>query len=309
MTISVIIPTYNRANSLEQTIQFLLHSEVLPQEIIIVDQTTIPEISNQIKDIASKSPIIRLIHNDVPSLTKARNTGIVATSTDLIIFMDDDVDVRQDTIKTLKSLFESDSKLAMVAGLNEGDHNISKNSLLGMIFGRSSWKRRFKGHVTSAVYGRFPIELKSPVDTEWAMGFFFAVRKSLIDKYNIRFDESLQRYAYAEDLDFTYRFFKLACKEGYQCKIFPEIVVKHNISQEYRIPSRLLVFQIINHRQYLSHKLFRTKKSKLHCWWSNIGSILTAYLHHENWKDYIDAIHHSRKNSADINSGNFEFDS
>lgn len=139
------------------------------------------------------------------------------------------------------------------------------------------------------------------------MGFFFAVRKSLIDKHGLRFDENLQRYAYAEDLDFTYRFYQFAKSEGLKCMIFPKIIVKHNVSTEYRIPSNLLVFQIIYHRKYLSHKLFGSKKSNLACLWSDVGSLLEAFIRKSNWRSYFKAIKHSLKRTAEIKKGIFNY--
>ena len=53
--------------------------------------------------------------------------------------MDDDVDVRPDTIATIKKLFTA-SDLAMIAGINEGEKFIRRNSPLGLFFCRSSHK-------------------------------------------------------------------------------------------------------------------------------------------------------------------------
>ncbi|MCM1309659.1 MAG: glycosyltransferase [Bacteroides sp.] len=306
--LSVIIPTYNRAESLERTLTVLLQSDELPDEVLIIDQTTEPQIATRIADLAAQSPVIKLLHNDIPSLTMARNRGIDEAKGDVLVFMDDDVDVSPDTFRTLRHHFSENENLAMIAGLNEGEEFINRNSTLGLLFGRSSWRRRYKGHVTKAVYGRFPIKMTSPVETEWAMGFFFAVRRSLIDRYSLRFDEKLQRYAYAEDLDFTYRYFKAAQSEGLTCRMVPEIIVKHNVSTEYRIPSRLAVFQVVCHRRYLSHKLFGTASSRFACLWSDFGALLTAILHRENWRDYLDAIKHASHNKNEINLSNFHFE-
>ncbi len=308
MNISIIIPTYNRADSLEQTLKILLKGNELPEEIILVDQTTEATVANRIKYLATLSPIIRLIHNDVASSTLARNTGIEAAKGDVLVFMDDDVDVSPSTLHDLRMHFSEDSQLVMIAGINKGEEYINKNSRFGLLFGRSSWRRKKMGHVTNAIYGRFPIQMKGSVETEWAMGFFFAVRRTIIDKYDLRFDENLQRYAYAEDLDFSYRLYNFAKSENLFCRMYPDIVVKHNATTEYRIPSRLAIFQVICHRRYLSHKLFNNALSSMACRWSDFGSLLTALLRRENWHDYLDAIKHAHKYSADIKNGNFHFD-
>lgn len=308
MNVSVIIPTYNRADSLERTLRYLLNSEGLPVEIILVDQTTDADLARKIERLSALSPIIRLVHNDVPSLTMARNTGLEVARGEVVVFMDDDVDVGPMVIGEIDRLFSQDRQLAMIAGINKGEEYIRRNSLLGVVFGRSSFSKRYQGHVTKAVYGRFPVKMSAPVDTEWAMGFFFAVRKALVDKYNLRFDEHLRYYAYAEDLDFSYRLYKSALRERMTCRMFPEIVVRHNVSTEYRIPQRKAVFQTVIHRRYLSYKLFGTWRSRVACVWSDIGSVLMSCLRRENWRDIRDAMRFCSKYANDVKVGNFHYE-
>ena len=40
------------------------------------------------------------------------------------------------------------------------------------------------------------------MNTEWAQGYFFCVKKQIIKEMHELFDEKLVRYSYAEDLDF-----------------------------------------------------------------------------------------------------------
>lgn len=307
-TLSVIIPTFNRSESLKQTLSELAKSSILPYEVIVIDQSNNEVIKNEIISACNQYPFVKYTFSSEPSSTKARNCGIDLASGDILVFMDDDVDVRTTTFSDLNSRFAEDESLVMLAGLNEGEEYIQSNSKLGLLLGRSSYKYRFQGHVTKAVFGRFPIRLTHAVETQWAMGFFFAVRRSFIAKNSLKFDENLKRYAYAEDLDFTHRLYKLASAEAKVCRIFPEIIVKHNISKEYRIPSRLAVFQLICHRRYLSHKLFKSVGSSISCLWSDFGFVIITLLKRENWRDYLAAIRHACRYSKDIKNGNFHFD-
>lgn len=307
--VTVIIPTYNRAESFVRTLHELMESSaVRPDSVIVVDQSQTPDIRDAIAGQCAKYPNVRYIFIPQPSLTKARNTGIdAATTTDVVIFMDDDVDVRPDTIATIKKLFTA-SDLAMIAGINEEEKFIRRNSPLGLFFCRSSHKNRFIGHVTGAVYGRFPIRMTQPVETRWAMGFFFAVRMSVIRQSQSRFDENLQSYAYAEDLDFSHRIYLAAKKYGMRCIITPEVVVKHNVSTEYRTPTGKTIYMIIAHRRYLSHKLFGTRASRMACTWADIGDIFSDIMHLRSPLCRLRALIFTHRHKTDIRAGHFHYD-
>ena len=64
----------------------------------------------------------------------------------------------------------------------------------------------------------FPTHIDSITDTEWAMGFFSVYRTFLIRKWNLKWDEHLINYAYPEDLDFSYSYYKYAKTEGFKCR-------------------------------------------------------------------------------------------
>src|SRR5574344_1769771 len=206
---TVIIPTMNRYDSLKRTLQHLVKSSVQPNEIVVVDQTQDKMLAAQIHKLCKDiSDYIKYIKEEEASLTKARNIGIKNAHNDILIFMDDDVDVKEYTFENIVSIMSNDDKISMIGGLNDNDIMCHKNSSLGYIFGKSSYKNRYIGHVTKAMYSRFPEHCEKLTSTQWAMGFFFVVKKSLLEKWNIYFDEHLKYYAYAEDMDLTYSYYK-----------------------------------------------------------------------------------------------------
>lgn len=270
--ISLIIPSYRRAETLKKTLDIIEKSISLPDEIIIVDQTEQDKGQDQIEQLCNGYPLINYVHQDTPSLTKARNKGIDVAKGDILIFMDDDVDVRPNTFLEIRELMAY-KDIAMIGGLDEGCAVPYARS--NILFFKASQKNCHIGHVTPAVYGRFPISIdREIIETQWAMGFFFVVRRELISKYNLKFDEKLQYYAYAEDLDFSYRYYRIARSVGMQCIMTPRIIVKHNVSKEYRLISDKAYCMMYAHRWYLCHKLFGNLKSKLAFLWSNFGDII-----------------------------------
>lgn len=309
MEISVIIPTMNRQASLLRTIQYILKGKILPEQIIIVDQSDSEKKRSEnryaVESLLKDKTVLEYISLDVASLTHARNTGLGKASGDIIVFMDDDVDVREETVSNIRILME-DPTVAMIAGIDES-MPIAR-SKLGYIMGTKSLKNHAIGHVTHAVLGRFPDhEILKDTSTQWAMGFFFVIRKSLCDKWDIWFDENFRSYAYAEDLDFTYRYYMKSSKENLKCILSPLIKVVHNESKEWRIANRKSTFMYVVHRVYLQYK-FWSGKYELALKWAFLGLYFYKKFHHENMADYKDALLFSRKYKMDIVGGNMHYE-
>lgn len=295
----------NRPVSLDHTLNYIVKGSDIPKQLIVIDQSQKDEYRTENLLVCEKYkkmfPSLILEYQKIPSLTKARNLGISLSSEEIIVFMDDDVDVKKDTMSNVHSLF-SDSRIAMAGGIQEGEQDV-QNSIMSYILGMASFRKREIGHVARSCYGRFPIHCCPMTESQWAMGFFFAVRRSLLMKWAITFDERLLSYAYAEDLDFSYRYYKHASSEGYRCIMSSSLMVVHNISKEYRIPNRKTTFMHILHRYYLSHKLKFTKMIELHNLWCNLGLFVDKLLKKEPVRDLWDAQVFYFKHRREIKGG------
>lgn len=289
-TVSIVIPTMNRLDSLKRTISYIAQSTVEPLEVIVVDQSTDnTEIKATKEFLKQQSVNCKYVHNDEPSLTKARNTGMLYVHGDLVIQMDDDVDIKPNTLSVILDIFSNDN-IAMLAGVNEGFDSKSR-SPIGFLFWKKNWRKRNIGHVVKSVFGRFPEKITEATPTEWAMGFFSVYRVALIKKWNLNWDEKLTSYAYAEDLDFSYTYFKKSKNEGLKCIMSSLVIVKHNVTQEWRIPSRKHTYMIINNRHYLRRKHFgNSPLSKIAVCWADWGEYLRRLLKNEAAKDWKDAM-------------------
>lgn len=305
--ITVIIPTMNRVENLAQTLSNLLLSSVIPSEIIVVDQSTNDDTKNMVSDLNTKlgaKGIIRYFHQDHPSLTAARNFGCSVASNDLLIFSDDDVDVEKDTIKNV-ALLMSDKSVSMIAGKN----NLEKKSksLLGYLFGFKSFKNRKIGHVTNSMLGRFPNKIKEKTKTMWAMGFFFAVRKKYILSWGLRWDEKLTGYAYAEDLDFSFSYYKKSIEQKLDCILSSLVCVNHNCSAISRLTPRKVTFMYVLNRAYLLGKHNMVKKGKRCFDRVNRFLYLKRLFKKDNPKDIKDAIEYLDHNFDSVLNGEFNY--
>lgn len=118
--VSIIICTYNRSDLLIKTLQSLLILDDLEQaEIIVVDNCSKDDTAACVKKfIAAHGAVlhIRYMMEPVQGLSAARNTGILASKTPLIAFLDDDAIPCQTWITTIVSTFESKPEVMAMGG-------------------------------------------------------------------------------------------------------------------------------------------------------------------------------------------------
>lgn len=288
-SISVVIPTMERPIALERTIRNMLKSSVVPKQIIVIDQSLRQEnrkANIELKKIFPSEIEFIYEYQTVPSLTSARNRGLALATEEIVVYSDDDIDVDMVTFENI--LIEmQDQTIAMIAGL---DHEMFvSNNFLGYIWGTKSFRKRNRGYVMPSMVGRFPEKISARTETEWAMGFFFVVRKNLVYSWNIKWDEKLTSYAYAEDLDFSYSYYKAAKKENLCCIITPNVIVTHLASKEYRVPTKKSTYMYVVNREYLSYKHYKSCFSRLSTRWNNYGMILFRFIKHQNWMELVKA--------------------
>ena len=254
LPISVIIPTMNRPESLDRTLNFMAKAKDVPQEIVVVDQSQNVEIQEKNKEILGKYSVFKsqiYRYQPVPSLTKARNVGLALATNEILVFSDDDVEVPTDIFSNVARLMQ-DTHIVMIAGLDDLTQQSKTN--IGYLLGTKSFFKRKIGHVTYSMLGRYPDKVSSQIETQWAQGYFFVVRKSCLERWHVCWDENLTSYAYAEDLDFSYTFYKAAKLEGLRCIIDPSVHVKHLATLEYRVPNAKSTYMYIINRKYLAYK-------------------------------------------------------
>ena len=85
MKLTVVIPTFNRAAVVVETVRRLLALDPPPDAIVVVDQT--PARNEELSTM--NVTVIRL---DAPSIPRAMNEGLLAAATPLVLFLDDDVE-------------------------------------------------------------------------------------------------------------------------------------------------------------------------------------------------------------------------
>ncbi len=91
MLVSVIIPTYNRAELLERAVRSVLAQTYPDFEVIIVDDASVDDTRCRMDALQLTSPQVRLIRHDANRGAQvARNSGIREATGEYIAFLDSD---------------------------------------------------------------------------------------------------------------------------------------------------------------------------------------------------------------------------
>jgi glycosyltransferase involved in cell wall biosynthesis len=142
-SISIVIPTRNRLDSLHRALFAIQNQSHKPTEIIIVDASDIP-LDGNLFDTNLKLLDIRIYHTH-PSVCFQRNFGIEKSTSDYILLLDDDIELSKNYIELLLNHLESNKTETLCSGL------ILENSNGGWTYCEE--KKSLIGIYMAAVFG------------------------------------------------------------------------------------------------------------------------------------------------------------
>ncbi|UQZ91040.1 glycosyl transferase [Deltaproteobacteria bacterium Smac51] len=87
--VSVIIPTYNRAATIERAVRSVLDQDYVPLELIVVDDGGADETPGLLAALAT-DPRLTVLRQDNRGVSAARNLGIKSSQGPLLCFLDSD---------------------------------------------------------------------------------------------------------------------------------------------------------------------------------------------------------------------------
>lgn len=102
---SIVIPLYNKASFIENTIKSVLNQSFLNYEIIVINDGSTDESEEKVLEL--KDPRIQLFTQKNQGASVARNLGIEKSKFDYIAFLDADDLWLENHLETLKNLIEN----------------------------------------------------------------------------------------------------------------------------------------------------------------------------------------------------------
>jgi GT2 family glycosyltransferase len=115
--LSIIVPAYNSARELRQSLAALVASATADVEILVVDDASSD--ATAVVATATSARLLRLAQNSGPAA--ARNHGAGQARGEILLFVDADVVVRGDTVSRVQRTFDEEPGLAAVFGSYDAD--------------------------------------------------------------------------------------------------------------------------------------------------------------------------------------------
>lgn len=199
---SVIIPLYNKENYIENTLESVLNQTFTDYEVLIInDCSTDTSVAKVTPFLSEKITLIHHIKNK--GLSDSRNTGIINSKSDYIVFLDADDLWKPSFLETIKSLINNFEDARIYATNYE---ELYKDKTIKPLNGSENLLENFSGYIDF-----FKTNLKQGIYNHGSVCF----HKSVFEKTGL-YDESID---FAEDIDFNIRanyFFKLAYSNSIQ---------------------------------------------------------------------------------------------
>jgi glycosyltransferase involved in cell wall biosynthesis len=285
-TSSIVIPTYNRPDSLWLTLDGLFNQTILPTEIILVDDSTNDLTEKKIDSWRKKSKGIPIIYvkkdPDKRGTTFSRNIGIDKAKGDYIFFLDDDITIHSDYIESTFGFFKANPKANAVQWFAYSDHDVKydygalKNFFMRLF--HLGYYAKDLSIVLPSMASVIPHPLTGNISTQY-MGAGTSVIKREALK-GVRFDEKLTGYALQEDLDFSYQLHK---KSGH-LYLLKDRKLHHAYSLTARMDLKKIMYTKFVYLAYIFKKNIPQTLFNLSLFWvSMIGRILlrvaNLYVH------------------------------
>ena len=299
---SCVIVTYNRKNSLTSLLNDISNQQILPLEVIVVnngDDITLDNFNFPLK----------IINNSRNSLTSGRNLGFKNVTGKYVFFLDDDIRINK---KYFKSMLVDFLTLKDCFGLQahiKQDYSPSIRSVIFNFF--SLYTLGNDCIVKASVNVTYPIKHTENdiIPCEWISGTNQLYETSRLKDF--KWDEQMTKYCDGEDLDFSYNLF-LNDKKLFLT--FNQSII-HEEATTSRLDSKEIVYMREVYGLYIFYKYFDKIEHKTTFLWSRFGKLfisvinifrgfkLHAFL---EFKNLINALIFVFLNKRKIKSGNLD---
>ncbi|GAL83819.1 glycosyl transferase [Sporocytophaga myxococcoides] len=221
--LSVIIPNYYGAELLQQFLPSVLHALENYQgqwELVIVDDKSKDASIEVIKMFCQRDERISLIVHEVnKGFSATCNSGAAAARGEIIFFLNNDVELREDFFSGFNKYFDKPETFAVTVG---GYSFIDRKPLDGLKL--INWKRGFPRVTENIFREQLDPEKTDMFESGGVQGAYFFADANKFRQLK-GFDELFSPYLF-EETDLGYR----ALKRGWKIYFDPDSIAFHNVS-------------------------------------------------------------------------------
>jgi len=244
--LSVVICTFNRAESLRECLESLSKQNFVNFEVVIIDGNSTNQTSSVINDYSPKLKIKKFTDAG-KSLAQARDLGWRKASGEFVAWIDDDVVVSKDWAKAVVSILNNNQDIAGVSGPTIINEQLLKNRDVFFFYGKKGligllgkfWNYFFlegqmyepgqlfkSGAWSPGSNFSQSLKIQGLRDVDYLEACNMTLRRDLVEKVN-GFDFGYSKIGEWSELDLAVRVKNL----GYRLVFSPTVKVNHNISR------------------------------------------------------------------------------
>ncbi len=186
--VSVVVPVYNGADYIGETLESILNQDFKSYELVIVDDGSTDNSLEIIKNTLSKSNIQnKVITQENKGVSNARNVGIENSSGKYVIFVDDDDIIASNHISCLfENIRDNDGSFTEMLKITEDGEIIDMQELYLAISSKSK------------ISSKDLIKLELKMEIPFSFCQIMYKKELLKEKFN-------EDFLYGEDTDFALR--------------------------------------------------------------------------------------------------------
>lgn len=197
MILSVIIPAYQCAETLENTVNSILGSGLSDFEIIIIDDGSGDGTAEICDSLAEKHSRIRCVHQENAGVSAARNRGLKEAAGDYVWFFDADDSVDENAMRGAEPILGKDAPDMLVFGLSFDYYH------KGKLFRRDELLPPMDGpvHTADCSEKMYELYMTNSLSALWSR----IIKRSILLQMDLWLREDMFLY---EDLEFSLRIWK-----------------------------------------------------------------------------------------------------
>jgi GT2 family glycosyltransferase len=233
--VTVVIPTFNRAADLERALAHLAQQSVGALQVVVVDNKSSDRTPEMIRELM---PVwegrLRYIRREPNGPASARNTGLAATTTPYVLFLDSDIDLPPEWVERAMAHLTRDPQLGVAGGYVLYAFDLARVNAYGGDLGRM-------GLAWDVDEGTIIDPARGPAHRVWINCSAMLARTEVVRDAG-GFDETFF-YGY-EDSDLGWRLNLM----GHGIAVFPDLRAKHNVSEDPGLAHPGIVFHYCKNR-------------------------------------------------------------
>lgn len=274
--ISIIVPAYNSAATIDRCIKSIIYQTFKEWELIIVDNGSIDATADAVNSLSSNDSRIILLSENNKGVSNARNRGLDAAKGEYICFIDSDDTIEPDYLEQLFGYSKND---LVVCGY-----------YVDTIFGDGN-KVKSEDYIPNFLKWDTLLS-KDTLYTTFANGFIHICcnklfKRSIIENFNLRFE----RYPVNEDYIFIMSYLLHSNSICVLNKpLYHWIRVENTATGVNSIPQNLL--QIYNESHTLTRKFFQD---------NSVADNIAFYSYEMIVYKYYDAFSQDRISKGEMN--------